>query len=733
MPGPVDELGYRRPPATIAYDDLRRQGLPPVMFAHTFLPEGVTIFDVRGFAALIEQAHHDRALLTHPDGEDGAVLCRGFPNNGLAEWRIVNPDQPTYTWPLHISAERDGHHLCTFLPASPPGSEPVATPPVTFTIRAEAGDDGDGGAVPFGPMNGMGYRRPPATVAFAELRRRGLPEVVLTHLSLPEGATACDLDSFAAMIEDAYRTPGTLHAHPDLDADGNEQCIGIGAERAWRWEMARRPEPADDGEYYGGLHEWVARLLLAPERDGTRQGTVVPHAGGAREPADPGPVTFTIRVRPEAGDAGDALSRLDGDAPPAAALLRALVFLEPEPLPFSLLLGVPKATDASVMKGTAPETADVPLPEAAAALGVLLGDPIASGDAIHLLRRHELLAWARGDGEVVPPQVRAAVRATLETSTDWQLTAAALVDAAIPADPRDPKSWPAFAALLPHARAVIATTSDAMTRFARYLGESGDYRGARDLWSLIADTRAADGDPAHPRTVAARCQHARWTGAAGDAVTARDALAALLPLAEDVLGPDHPDTLAARHQLASMTGFAGDPFTAREQLLMLVPAFERILGLDHLDTLRARASLAHWTGAAGDPADALHQFGLLSRVTERVFGNLPHPETLRMQVAAVPWYGKGSHPHTARNVAGLLLTPYLGRVFGPAHPDTLRTRRERARWTGLDGDPAAARDELAELLPLMESTLGPDHPRTVAARRDLTSWTEQADMSGSGS
>ena len=402
MPGPVDALGYRRPPASVAYDDLRRQGLPPVLFAHTYLPEGVTICDVRGFAALIEQAHHDRALLTLPDGEDGAVLCRGFPNNGLAEWRIVTPNPPAYTWPLRIAAERDGHHLCTFLPVSPADGEPAATPPVTFTIRAEGGGDSDVGAVPFGPMNGMGYRRPPATVAFADLRRRGLPEVVLTHLSLPEGAIACDLEAFAAMIEDAYRTPGVLHVHPDLDADGNEQCIGIGAERSWRWEMARRPEPAPDGDYYGGLHHWVARLLLAPERDGARQGTIVPSGGGARGSADPGPVTFTIRGRPEAGDVGAALSRLDGDAPAAAALSRALAFLGPEPLPFSLLLAAPRATNPLVGKGAAAEAPAVPLPEAAAALAVLLGDPIASGDAIQWLRRRGLVAWLAATARSFP-------------------------------------------------------------------------------------------------------------------------------------------------------------------------------------------------------------------------------------------------------------------------------------------------------------------------------------------
>jgi hypothetical protein len=89
-------------------------------------------------------------------------------------------------------------------------------------------------------------------------------------------------------------------------------------------------------------------------------------------------------------------------------------------------------------------------------------------------------------------------------SSDWQQAAAALVDAAIPADPRDPQAWPAYAALLPHARAALAATSDAMARLARYVQESGDYRGARDLWSLIADAHTAADGPEHPRTVAAR-------------------------------------------------------------------------------------------------------------------------------------------------------------------------------------------------------------------------------------
>ena len=41
--------------------------------------------------------------------------------------------------------------------------------------------------------------------------------------------------------------------------------------------------------------------------------------------------------------------------------------------------------------------------------------------------------------------------------------------------------------LLPHARAVLDLTSGGMWRIAQYLGYSGSYPAARDLFQLIAD------------------------------------------------------------------------------------------------------------------------------------------------------------------------------------------------------------------------------------------------------
>ena len=125
----------------------------------------------------------------------------------------------------------------------------------------------------------------------------------------------------------------------------------------------------------------------------------------------------------------------------------------------------------------------------AAAIGALLGDPVAAGDAVAALRRYSLVTPA-GDGLVLVHRlVQAITRAqlTAEAAGQWEQAAAALVEAAVPADPRLPAAWPVCAVLLPHARAVLDLTSGGMWQIAQYLGDSGSYPAARDLFQLIAD------------------------------------------------------------------------------------------------------------------------------------------------------------------------------------------------------------------------------------------------------
>ncbi len=381
-----------------------------------------------------------------------------------------------------------------------------------------------------------------------------------------------------------------------------------------------------------------------------------------------------------------AFGRLESSVPSAVSLLRLLACCAAEAIPLSLLLqprpGLTEKLGADVVPPLVP----------------LLDDPLATGDAIAALRRFSLVTPA-GDGSVSVHRLVQAVTAgqmPADLAGQWRQAAAALIEAAIPADTDPPETWPVCAALLPHAQAALADDSAGMMRIANYLGERGSRAAARDLQQRIVDARVLALGPDHPDTLTARAGLAWWTGDAGDAAEARDQYAALLPAMERVLGPEHPDTLRTRADLAWCTGDTGDPAAARDQYAALLPAMERVLGSEHPDTLGARADLALWTGDTGDAAAARDQYAALLPAMERVLG-----------------------------YAALL--PVREQVLGPEHPDTLSNRHNLARWTRQAGDPAAARDMLAGLLPVRERVLGPEHPDTLRARADLARWTGEAE------
>jgi hypothetical protein len=453
---------------------------------------------------------------------------------------------------------------------------------------------------------------------------------------------------------------------------------------------------------------------------------------------------------------GLALSELRNQAPAALGLMRLLAFLAPEPVPLGLLL-----SDVAAAAGLSAD--DVP-----AEIASLTGDPVACGDVVAALRRYSLVTPA-GDGAVLVHRlVRAVTRAALtaEDFSRWRQAAAALVDMAVPADAETPAAWPACALLLPHARAVLGLTSGGMTRIAGFLGRSGNFAAARDLyrqaaaakedslgpehpdtltvcaslalWTGVAGDAAAARDqfaallpvqervsgPEHPDTLYVYANLATWTGEAGDAAAARDQFAALLPVQERVSGPEHPDTLYVCANLATWTGVAGDAAAARDQFAALLPVQERVSGPEHPDTLYVRRSLARWTGNAGDAAAARDQCADLLSVDERVLG-LEHPETLLVRDLRVHWTGETGDAAAARDQCADLLSVYE-RVFGLEHPETLRVRASLAYWTGAAGDAAAARDQCAALLPIQERVRGPEHPETLAVRSSLALWTGEA-------
>ncbi|MFF4198333.1 tetratricopeptide repeat protein [Nonomuraea sp. NPDC001831] len=363
-------------------------------------------------------------------------------------------------------------------------------------------------------------------------------------------------------------------------------------------------------------------------------------------------------------------------------------------------------------------------------------DRIEVGDALALLESYSLITIARGPVELVPgqPEDLVSVHRLVQAVTLHQLTpaqrdrthriAADLILSALPDDPDTIGAWPAYQALLPHARAVLPGGSPGLNRLVTYLSASGDYANAvrlqQDIYTHAAATLSAE----HPVILSIRHNLAYYTGQAGDAAAARDQFAALLPVEERVLGADHPDTLTTRHNLARWTGEAGDAVTARDQYPALLLIHERVKGAEHPDTLTARHNLAYWTGRAGDAAAAREQFAALLPVHERVQG-AEHPDTLTTRNNLARWTGEAGDAAAARDQIAALL-PIRERVQGAEHPDTLATRANLARWTGETGDAAAARDQYAALLPVEERVRGAEHPATLITRANLARWTGRA-------
>jgi hypothetical protein len=410
-----------------------------------------------------------------------------------------------------------------------------------------------------------------------------------------------------------------------------------------------------------------------------------------------------------------ALSRLERDSPAAAGVLRLLACLAPGPVPLSLLLASSDAADR--LDG-----------EDATILGPLLGDLMAVGDAVVALRRYSLVTAAGGGMVLVHRLVRAVAldQMPADEAASWRQAAGVLLEAAIPTDTELPGSWPTCAVLLPHARAVLDFTSGGMSRVANYLGDSGSYQAARDLFRLIAagyrDSPAYGAE--HPATLAARADLAYFTGMAGDAVAARDLFAALLPIRQKVSGVEHPDTLKARANLARFTGRTGDAAAARDQYAALLPVRQKVSGPEDPHTLVDRGNLASWTGDAGDAAAARDQYAALLPVRQKLSG-VEHPDTLAVRHNLARWTGRAGDAAAARNQYAALL-PVMEKILGLEHPYTLTARGNLAHWTGEAGDAAAARDLFAALLPVRLKVSGAEHPDTLTARAGLARWTGEA-------
>ncbi len=247
-----------------------------------------------------------------------------------------------------------------------------------------------------------------------------------------------------------------------------------------------------------------------------------------------------------------AFDQLERTVPAAIALLRLLAYYAPDTIPIKLLLS----------RRPQPPTFDQPY--IAEQVTPLLSDILAVHDATSALRRHSLISQPVKGHVSVHRLVQAVTLDQLseDDRVAWRATAAAVVEAALPAEPSQPGNWSTYSALLPHARAALRLATRGIDMIVRFLGASGDFATARILCEQIyRDHRGRLGGE-HPATLRAQAAFAKWTGEAGNPIGARDMFHALVPRLERVLGVEDPATLAARAEFADWIGRAGDPARA---------------------------------------------------------------------------------------------------------------------------------------------------------------------------
>jgi hypothetical protein len=411
---------------------------------------------------------------------------------------------------------------------------------------------------------------------------------------------------------------------------------------------------------------------------------------------------------------GLAFEVLQQASPGAVGLLRLAAFCAPQAIPLRLLLQ------------SRPGLADQLGRQVAPALMPLVEDALAFRDAIAALRRYSLVTVAKDHLISVHRLVQAVTIDQMPAglAAEWRHASEVVIAGALAADPKLPGNWPGFSALLPHAQTAVSPHSPGLARVAEYLGRSGSYSAARDLYHKVADAQVSELGAADPETLTTRNGLARWTGQTGDKAGARDMLIELLPVETSVLGPEHPQTLETRSSVARWTGEAGDSAAARDLFAGLLDDEERVLGPEDPETLDTRSALARWTGTAGDPAAARDLFAAALPAEELVLGR-EHPQTLDTRTCIAQWTGRAGDPASARDMFADLL-PVIEQVLGSEHPRALAYRHSFAYWTGQAGDPATARDIFAELLAVDERVLGAEHRQTLATKASLARAARQA-------
>lgn len=362
-----------------------------------------------------------------------------------------------------------------------------------------------------------------------------------------------------------------------------------------------------------------------------------------------------------------SLDRLKQDNPGALELLEVCAFFSPEPISRSIFSGV----------------RNVPV---TATLEQILADPIDLGRAIREIVRYSLARIDhRSDTLQLHRLVQLVLRNKLQPDDQERVrhTAHLLLANQDPRKPDAVESWPAYAEMLPHIRAMDARncTDHWVRRMAinavNYLFAFGDPSGAlemaRDFASFWGEQK--DLGPKHPDTLIVSRWQGRLQRALGQFSEGRRVAERTLELMRETLGETHEETLLTMHGVASDLRAAGDFYKARDMNEFAYNSAVDRFGEDDPDTLAAA-----------------NNYALSLRLAGKFFAARDLDEQT--------WQRKKT-------------------VLGPDHRHTLLTLDNWSVDLRETGDYLTARAEQEHTVSRMRALLGDRHPMTLFAIKNL--------------
>ncbi|MGW6138102.1 FxSxx-COOH system tetratricopeptide repeat protein, partial [Streptomyces sp. NPDC055140] len=288
-----------------------------------------------------------------------------------------------------------------------------------------------------------------------------------------------------------------------------------------------------------------------------------------------------------------------------------------------------------------------------------------------------------------------------------------LLTTAHPGDPREPATWPRWAALLPHllhlAPTDLATQSRSAARDACwYLMERGTARMALPRLQALHEALQQELGDDHDDTLRTANHLARAYTDTQNPARARDLDDDTLARRRRVLGEDHRDTLISASNLAVDLAALGETEQARTLEVDTLARQRRVLGEDHPDTLATASNLSFRLAELGETEQARTLGDDALARQRRVLGQ-DHPDTLSTASDLAFRLAELGETEQACTLGEETLARQR-RVLGQDHPDTLSTACNLAIRLAELGETEQACTLGEETLARQRRVLGQDHP-----------------------